>query len=86
MHPLDMLANLFGGGQQQQPGSAAPPQKKGMMDWLNEFHNMLASNSGGFLQQIPGYTNDASKGPAGYNMLDIAKQAQMIADQQKKKK
>lgn len=86
MHPLDFLASLFQSGRPQDPAQNAPgAASTGPMDWLNQFHNLLANHSGGFLTPTSMYDNNPANGPQGYNINDIAKQAQKIADAQTKK-
>lgn len=84
MHPLDFLASMFSGGRPDQAGSAAGPNQQKPLDWLDQFHNMLATHSGGFLSPTAVYNNNPANAPNGYNWMDIAKQAQKIADTSKK--
>lgn len=83
MNPLDAIMQYFrgpgaqnvGAGQAQVPASAAPAPQGTPLDWLTQFHNLLAAHSGGLLSPTSVYSNKASDANGGISWQDIAADA-----------
>lgn len=90
MNPLDAIMQYFrgpaaqnvGAGQAATPASAAPAAQPGLLDWLTQFHNMLAQHSKGLLAPAPLYSNDPSAVPGGLSWQAIAADAARRAPKQ----
>lgn len=83
MNPLDAIMQIFRGPQAQNIGagqptvaaSAAPAAVGGPLDWLTQWHNLLAAHSGGRLQPIATYSNDPRDAHGGITWQNVASMA-----------